>query len=413
MQGIRRRKPDHRVIIQRARNAYRPEDISNDIISVQTTKEYDRAAGGFTIETSFKPAVDGKRYDEVIRPDDRVYIELDGGHGLGLHSVMAGLVNSSASRQQFDAEGRPYRRCIIRGMDFGKLLYKHQCVADIAPQIGKIGSESVVRLAQGVQFSGKPRDLVSSIFEKLFVDQVPWAAPYVKMAPTEGEEDTWQYYNLTILEATGSVWTAMKRAANEPFNALTTETRDGKLYVILEPFPFHPQSGKLTRETFHSIKSEEVALENLGISDHDRINYLYLRCDGVTLHNGSQAAPLQYTTTIRHDLDSIRLHGFRPWLPRTNFTPVGYKPQTNAGPDILEEVRARADALWARMQRNHEYLSGQMVINGRPEIKAGSGVVLEERNTEFFVEAVTHSYTWGRDFSTNLLLTRGQDHGRG
>jgi hypothetical protein len=405
-------KADHRVTVFRAANNYRLEDISSDVLAIYTTKTYGHAAGGFTILTTFNKRFQGQRYDQLLKPNDVIHIELDGGEGNGLQSRMLGLVDRPSRLRQYSQDGKPTYRVKITGLDFGKLLIKHNCIADISPLTGKIGSEDVIRIAQGVQFSGTPATVVRSAFDALFLNQVPWAKPHFVFSAGEDQDD-WQTFDYPILETTGPIWSAMKSMSNEPFNCLTTETYDGKFHVVLEKYPFHPDTGKLTREHFHTIEDRDISFEDLGACDNERINYLYFRAEAVMIFGGSAGAPLQYETAIEHDPKSIPKHGFLPFYPKTNFAPPGYLPHSNAGPDTLQSVRNRAKAFWNRHRLNHELESGTLKVKGSPSIKAGSGAVLAETNMEYFVETVADHYEWGQSYFTNLQVTRGQDHGRG
>ena len=203
----------------------------------------------------------------------------------------------------------------------------------------------------------------------------------------------------------------MKCLANEPYNCLTTETYDGKLHIILEKYPFHPETGKLTRKTLHAVDDAAISLEDLGVGDEERINYLFYRTDAVVLFGESGGSPLQYWTAIQHDAESIPKHGFLPFYPKSNFAPPGHEPLTNANPDTLQAVRDRTLELWNRHKHNHELESGHLVIKGNPAIKAGDGILTSD-NMEYLVETVADHYVWGHKYTTNLQVTRGQDHGR-
>lgn len=395
----------------RSENGYRPENVSPDVVSIFTSKTYGHAAGGFTILTTINQRFQGKRYDELLKPNDVVHIELDGGDGKGLQSRMIGLVNRAARSRQFSDDGKPVFRVKITGLDFGKLLIRHNCVADISPLTGKIGSEDVIRIAQGVQFSGSPVEIVKSVFEKLFLTQVPWAAPYFAFSPGQDQDD-WQTFDYPILETTGAVWTAMKSLAGEPFNCLTTETIEGRLHVILEKYPFHPDTGKLTRSEFQVIEDKDISFEDLGVGDEERVTYLFFRAEVVIFGEKDKGAPIQYEPGIQHDPEAIPKHGFLPWYPKSNFSPPGYQMGTNASPGVLQAVKERTLAFWNRCRRNHELESGSLTVKGNPAIKVGGGIVLKETNMEYFVETVADHYEWGKPYFTALQVTRGQSHGR-
>lgn len=83
--------PNHRVIFKDLATGNVKYDVSADIVSIATNKAYGRAAGTWQIFLTYQ-LIDGKRYDELIQPDDLVTIELDAGDGSGLQPVMIGLV---------------------------------------------------------------------------------------------------------------------------------------------------------------------------------------------------------------------------------------------------------------------------------------------------------------------------------
>jgi hypothetical protein len=407
--------PDHRVTIRRAATQYQLEDISGDVITIDIDKGYGMSAGGFAISTTFKRSIEGQRYDQVLVPGDVVHIELDRGDGKGLRSRMVGQVVRCARKTIVNPDQSVSRRITITGMDFGRLLDRHNCVADITPGPGQIGPEAIVRLAKGLIFSGTPHEICSSIFDKLMIGQVPWIKPYVAFINpgirAKAPLDEWETFDFTILESTGSVWAAMKRAANEPYNVLTTETINGVLHIILERYPFHPKNGKLTRETFHEIADEEIQSEDLGVDDNDRVNYVWLKADMVTLYNQGQNFPLQFSSAMHFDQASISRFGFHPFYPQTNFVPPSYLPGDDAPPNIQKLVSGRSEEFWNRNRWNHLHETGTLAVAGNPDIKAGDGIVVKGTGMEYFVEKYTEHYAWGETYTTTLQLTRGQEHG--
>lgn len=70
-------------------------------------------------------------------------------------------------------------------------------------------------------------------------------------------------------------------------------------------------------------------------------------------------------------------------------------------------------ARWALLndhwyQHNLEYLSGTIEMRGAPEIRVGYRLDLIDRNMSFYVEGVSHSWTYGGAMKTTLHVTRGQ-----
>ena len=402
-------KADHRVTLKRAANNFAAEDISGDVISITTSKTYARAAGGFTISTTTKSGL-----DKLIKPNDIIHIELDKGDGQGLKSKMIGMASSIHRHSVVSDDQRLTRRINISGMDFGKILAGHNCIVDITPGPGQIGTEQIVRFAKGLLFSGDPQTVVKSIFDKLLVGQLPWVEEYIYFSADSSDAnpaDDWQTLDLSILESTGAVWSAMKRAANEPYNALSTETVDGKLKVSLERYPFHADTGKLLRQTFTTITEDGILEEDLGLDDSDRVNYVWLKADLVTIYNAGNNIPMQYNGAMNFDLESIKHDGFHPFYPTTNFVPPGAIPRGQNSPDILKQVGTRARTFWNWHRNNHLLESGNLVVTGDPDIRVGGGVIIDRTNMEYFVEGCIDEYTWGKRYVNKLKLTRGQTHG--
>lgn len=81
---------------------------------------------------------------------------------------------------------------------------------------------------------------------------------------------------------------------------------------------------------------------------------------------------------------------------------------TNDSPEIRSQV-----ARWALLQdhwyqHNLEYLSGTIECRPAPEIRVGYRLDLPDRNLSFYVEGVSHTWTYGGTMSTVLHVTRGQ-----
>lgn len=70
-------------------------------------------------------------------------------------------------------------------------------------------------------------------------------------------------------------------------------------------------------------------------------------------------------------------------------------------------------ARWALLQdhwyqHNLEYLSGSIEMRGAPEIRVGYRLDLVDRNMSFYVEGVSHTWSYAQPMTTTLHVTRGQ-----
>lgn len=405
-------RPDHRVTVRRyhetSHTFMAADDVSADVIAVQTAKTYGQVAGGFTVTTSLKLA----DYWESVNPDDLVTIELDPGDGSGLKVVMTGLVNRISEALATDRSGRPTRAFRVSGFDLGKILYHHNCAWDIARYDRFFGDEFSARIAKGLQVSGTPARLIRSLVDTYLYLQVPWTRNWLLLDRVDDTDD-WQTLDYTLAQHEGQLWQVMKRLANEPWNVLHTETgADKKLHVVLERAPFHEATGRLTREVLLAIPDNHAVAFDLGRDDTERINWLFF--DPKLVVFGAHENSLGYlwceeTGLLNYDEDSVFRHGLRSATPTTMFTPLGNKHLEPSGPNDIERAAARGRTLWNWYRRNHEYRSGQLTVKGSPAYQSGEGVTFGDH--EYLIEQVAQHYTWGQQYQTILRLTRGQRHG--
>jgi len=410
--------PKLQVLLRRAENDFQPEDISSDVIQVNTSKVYAAAAGGFQIFTTFKRSIQDKRYDEVVKPDDIVLISFDNGAGAGMKPVMLGLIDRAAETCSFDQDGRPLFRCRLTGQDFGKYLIKHNIAFDIAAMETQIGDEATNRLI-GAQpdvtlFTGTPSAIVKRIADSLLFKQVPRTVLWMD-TDWVTSDDEWELFDLSLLTRTGPVWGAMKTAANEPWNTLYCDTGlDGKFHLGLERTPFDATTGTLLRDNFHTIEGVDIENIDLGVTDNERVNYIFY--DTPVSSFGESANTFMSLSSIKYDAVSAKTHGFHPIYPKTEFSPFGKKKiaYITEYPDVRENLKKRTETLWTWFSGNHSHESGMVKIHGRAEIRAGDGCVIPDRQKQYLIQQVDHLFRVGNNvtFSTTLELARGLNHVR-
>ena len=108
-----------------------------------------------------------------------------------------------------------------------------------------------------------------------------------------------------------------------------------------------------------------------------------------------------------------------PELPVTP-TPASSTPDPAAAPSLPRSTghidhasTRRLLARWTLLQdhwyqHNLEYISGSITMRGAPEIRAGYRLDLPDRNSSYYVEGVSHNWTYGQPMTTTLHVTRGQ-----
>ncbi len=408
--------PRHRVLVREFTDYRVKNDLSDDVIAISTNKAYGRAAGNYQIVLPFV-LIDGRRYDELIEPNDIIDIELAAGDGTDMEHVIVGPVDRVARTTHYGQDGIPRKTITISGRDFGKFLTNIELGWDMSGirrlmEYGT-GADAIVSayLPRYQNQRGTPKELIEWLLQ-LFREQVP-NAYYPKYINSKiNTDDTWVTYDPTMVGIRGTdVWSAMKRLENAPYNILTTRTeKDGKFYIVLERNPLDEQ-GKLVRDKFHLI--DDTLDEDVGVSDHERINLLCLWPPTFkTITNAVLDIALAYPDTTRYSVLSPILHGFAPKIIEAMYVPKSFWITEKEDPDDLIAVKDRADLFWAWYKDNHTYESGVFRVHGRPNIRPGDGIVHTGYNKQYLVEQLTHDYAVFPvpRFVTSLQVTRGQPH---
>jgi hypothetical protein len=417
--------PRQRVTIRRAENNHQPEYVSQDVINIQTHKAYGVPLGKFNITFPFAAKLDGLRYDQLLKPNDIVLVELDGGYGGGFVPVMLGLVDEAMRVKRLDGEGRPLRTSEIRCSDFGKIFIRHHCQWYLAPSPAHIGSEeALTEVVYGAKLraGGTPAKIAKDIIEAEVFGIMPWTKDFISTDRIT-TEDNW-YRTKVILSYQEPVWEALRSVSNRPYNILHADTLENKQFgVILEKCPFD-ENGRLALQaprTLHFIDPEDIITEELGRNDLDRITYLYQKVD-IGIFGEPTGQKLLYIKgdAIKYEEADIQKYGFIPWMPGSNFVPFPKSKGREVSPLLADyknsadrPVQERTALMWEWYRRNAEYESGLLTMHGRPDIRCGDGVLCKEMNYQYLVEQVAHKWSFGDKPTciTSLHVTRGQPNG--
>jgi hypothetical protein len=434
--------PKHRVIIKDLKTGNPKDlggagkgDISDDLVSLSTNKAYGRAAGTWQVMLTYRIVKDGLRYHELIQPDDMITIELDAGDGNGLKPVMLGLVDRVSRVRQIGADGRPVRQVKLSGQDMGKLLMVHDIGWDIKKEELKLTEQpddqagppkpkpmrDLSRKYNQALQTGTSEKMITNLYEYTFMKPMPDVASYFwRRFKTD---DSWVIDNPNIYNLRGvKLWEAMKRAEHHPYNILTTDTdltEPDKFWVILEKQPIK-DTGKLNKDEdqFYKIDETQIIGDDIGISDAERINFLFYNPaqTNYATNYGSEVLSV-HPELVQHDPESIKLHGYCLKTFTDSFVPPSMT-NINQPPDSksLHEMSKLTKLFWSWFKDNHTYESGSFHIHLRPDIRVGNGLLVKQVDTdiykEYLIEQVAHQYVvWPQpQFTTTLHVTRGQWH---
>lgn len=403
-------------------------DVSDDLISLTTNKGYGRPAGTWQVILPYKVVLPhGKRYDELIRPDDFVTIEMKTEEDW--IPVMIGLVDRVGTTRPGGAT--PQRRVKISGQDLGKLLLVHDVGWDIQAEKIRISKQpteakekkevkemqSLNRLYKPDLQIGTPGQLVRKLLGYTFLNsKIMDVNIRRKFNIVEEEKDNWHTLQAQMNSLSGmNLWSAISRVANIPFNILHTETIDlDNFRITHERQPI--KDGKINRDISTILKDEEIISDDIGISDHERVNYLFMNNPLYTIAADQKMDVLMVSPDLIHiEEEEIKKHG----LQLKQIDTIFYPPERTDlnDPETKEEfsaIRQRRDIFWSWHKDNHKLESGTFQVRLRPDIKAGNGIYVIQPDgktkKEFLVEQVAHQLNWHPmpQFYTTLHVTRGQ-----
>lgn len=156
------------------------------------------------------------------------------------------------------------------------------------------------------------------------------------------------------------------------------------------------------------ISVQDIISENIGRSDSDVVNLLEVYSDGFMGNH------MKFTTQDVQPLSipiSVARHGLRVRTYNTRFARFSKKHSTQQGVD--SSGTRRKIVRWALMldhwyQHNIEYLNGTMTTRSFPEIRVGFRLDVAERNESYYVESVSHTWSYPDGMKTSFQLSRGQ-----
>lgn len=250
------------------------------------------------------------------------------------------------------------------------------------------------------------------------------------------------------------LWDTLQEYANgvmnEIFVDLAPARREGGATALVptltlreRPFPTRSSDGRTTDHTrWHHLPTHRLSRRDIkhrslakGGAAH-RFNYWKLQLNGIgtegfnvdeILQRGVDGVPSGHPGNIPiFNTESISRHGVRVYTASTRFVPFFYRSRASAadGEEVREEEQAQGSffrlvAAW--LKKIHDWyavapyeLSGTLETTRLlPKIRIGQRVV-EQRpggDITYYVESVSHSWTYPYDGSTSLMVTRGELEG--
>ena len=186
----------------------------------------------------------------------------------------------------------------------------------------------------------------------------------------------------------GSMWNFIKELGNAPFNETYWEVINDKPTMIHRPTPFNKNDWiALNRIT---IKDENLVSNNTGRSDLETYTIYNCHISIMSESTANYYPPVWYP----------------PFYPKYGLREL--KVDTvYAISKIFYEPREYTRDLFNFNIKNNIFENGTLVVKGSNQYRVGERVILESEGTEFYVEAVSHSFNVYNNWITSLNVTRG------
>lgn len=173
------------------------------------------------------------------------------------------------------------------------------------------------------------------------------------------------------------------------------------VFLREKPFITTADRGPWFSLPIHELTPQDVMASDVGVTDEERINAIYLYAANI----GGSAQDQYAVTRPGYSERSLQRYGLRKMEEGTRFAKITGKPW-----DL--EVAEWLGLLACWYGANHRLLNGSITLRRVfPQIRVGHRIAIGDRSSNlretFYVEAVAHTWTYPQGGSTSLQVTRG------
>lgn len=364
--------------------------MANDILSIVTNRDMAQDCPTFTITISYQ-----REWYSKISSNDLVIIKLCRPPEIN-NSVFFGLIDDVRCSNDY-TNSNPSRSITVTGRGFAKAFARFEIGtlselnalssaygfgnADLLSSITKQPPAKVVELlineylSKGFNYKFSNGEQYSDYFRKSF---------------SVGNSEDMLTDSESVLSYDGSLWNILKEVKDAPFNEMFWEVVDNKPTLIFRRTPFDETDWtKLYRI---QIPDTDIISENVGKSDTE--TYTIYKCDADVYMDSTESVffPIWYP----------------PYYSKYGISRLNVTSKYFTGNEIENSQRKSAD-LYNWNVLNNAMENGTITVKGRNIYKVGTRVIIESTGIEYYVEAVSHTFTFFQGWTTTLSVTRGID----
>ncbi|MDS4069423.1 MAG: hypothetical protein RKO24_07360 [Candidatus Competibacter sp.] len=422
---------------------------------ISTSKDLYKPCGSFVLTVPDQPFVTetGKSAADTLyglcEPMDGIDLRLARSpeqYGGELPVQMFGLIREVSRDEAMGRDGKPVRRVIIKGQDYGcifanilRIIYlKKDIQGPLIPDefkwIEAIGDAFVLKSA--ADYMRIFINMANRFLSRINSDRGGWA--WTIQEDITVSEGAVQIFGLH--EWQGPIWSAMAREADFPWNELYVEDREAGPTLVYRPTPFKtytpagqglsssyiPQGGQTIAAETIEITASDIVHINATRGDYNAGNIFWL------LNPNSLQANFAYATLGQavissdpdindddHENNDPRIYGDR--LLQEDFRQIPMDVEGDPIRSRREQHRANNEQHWpnwfktrlrwikAANRDNVVLEEGEMTLKGNERIKVGCylHVTRGQFAWECYVTNVSQEYAPYREFLTHVTFSRG------
>ena len=349
--------------------------------------------------------------------------------------VFRGFVSSIKRNERLGGDGKPQRRVVVSGRDWGGIMQAIQIFYQKDYAVGQIMmTEFKMFVSYGVSFEHLlPSDFVSEIVNKIvnpWLDELRQASRLeqelrlnVKASVTQGRVGP---YGMQAHE--GSIWDLLARWTDLSWNELIFDDDDAGPHLLYRARPYHDiKTGSLiladaVEPDKVKLKADAVVSLNVERNVERVFNYFHVETPQDYMNNAEEinVQSMQNGSVFKFDIPNIdpAIYGIRK-LSETSMMTSGDNATSvvDKTKDIKQKYKdrhhtwleSRRDDL-VNMRRDSVALeSGTMTLRGDEKIKPGVYIELERGaiTAEYYPQNVTHVFEVYGTYTTEVDFIRG------
>lgn len=409
--------------------------------AVRTSKSIRQPAGGWQLDLVDRPDGDVGSYESLyglIEPMDMIEIRMQhlapNSYGQ-MPIVMRGYVTDVRRGESASGDGRPVRKVIVSGQDYGKIWQVIQIIYLIDYMIGQAYISGFNLFEKyGVPNVVTPAELVQKV-----VDQI--INPYLaRLMPTNSQLPGKVQTDISVGDATvspgiqnqqGTIYELLRYYGDVgPWNELFVEDREDGVYVVYRPNPFLKAdgTGKIQPEApdpvYNDVPIEDIMALNVGRSDADVANFYWVASPRFNLiadvyrRQEATASGDPTVDSSSYQNTSATLYGNRLMQLETQQGGPAMSTQSSGGKSADVEKLGSSAQDWMNKRRkivvdankdNIVLESGSISMRGNESIKPGTYIRLKRGDLTaiYYAVQVDHEFIPFQGFFTNVVVERG------